>query len=251
MSNVAAISDSGGAENVSDQHQRRSKLLIVDADDLLVEMIETGLSLARPKWKVFAVSGPAEAMRMLEMDSDLDAIITEIEFDHSPERGKAFIRTVGRRWPEIPIFVMTGHDSDETRGLDTAETIAKPPDMDFLIGRVDRAIRRQKESWVRGISLPTFLQILELERKTCTVFVSHAGRVGEICFRKGKLIHAKLDSAQGEEALFAILSMREHSLRVIDQCEAAATISSGLDALLIEWSVRDDHRRRAPRQEEE
>lgn len=253
-----------GAEEVSDRLQDviravrdarklpAGNLLFVDPDDLLVEMIETGLSYSRPKWGVIATRHPSEALEVLSLHSELDAIITEVLFDRSVETGRAFVHEIGQRWPEIPLFVMTGLDRDETGRLDTAELIAKPPDMDFLVSRIDRAIRRQRESQVRGIALSTFLQILEIEQKTCTVVVSHRGRVGEVFFRGGKLQQARLGGTEGKEALFAMLSMREHSLRVIDRCDVDGGIAASLQSLLMEWSVRADHAKRggAPSVEE-
>jgi DNA-binding response OmpR family regulator len=245
---ATALSNRIGADDVKDEDRDKparlpltGNLLLVDPDDFLAEMIEHGLRLARPKWRVIVMRNPNEALALLERHSELDAILTEIVFDDSPEEGKSFITEVGRRWPDVPIFVMTARDPDEMGGLDTAEYIAKPPDMDFLVSRIDRAIRRQRESHVRGISLPTFLQILELERKSCTVFVSHAGRVGELYFREGRLIQARSGEREREEALFELLSMREHSLRVVDRCDAEAAIATPLASLLMEWSVREDH----------
>jgi DNA-binding response OmpR family regulator len=254
---ATALSRRIGADSVKNEDrdkqarlQLTGSLLLVDPDEFLAEMMEDGLRLARPKWGVVAVRHPNEALALLEANSELDAIVTEIVFDQSPEEGKRFVAEVGRRWPDIPVFVMTARDRDEVGGLDTAEYIAKPPDMDFLVSRIDRAIRRQRESRVRGISLPTFLQILELERKTCTVFVSHGGRVGELYFRDGRLVQARSGGSEGEEALFELLSMREHSLRVVDRCEADAAISTSLAALLMEWSVREDHARATARDQE-
>ena len=256
MHQLALVRNHIGAETVSDERPdpktaaretpkpRKGNLLFVDSDDFLIEMIESGLSLTRPKWQVIATRHPADALDVLKVHAELDAIITEIVFGRSSGTGKAFIREVSQRWPEIPIFVMTHLNPEETQGLDTAEYIAKPPDIDFLVSRVDRAIRKQRESLVRGISLATFLQIMEMERKSCTVIVSHGGRVGELYFRDGRLIQARLEEIEGEEALFRMLSMREHSLRVIDKCDADRRISSSLTSLLFEWSVREDHARR-------
>jgi len=245
----AAEASCSGAETVSPEPLNarvplKGNLLLVDADEFLIEMIESALSLARPKWSVLATRQPAEALEVLEKYSEFDAIVTDIAFHRSTQAGKAFVREVGRRWPDIPIFVMTHADRDETQGLDTAEFIAKPPDIDFLISRIDRTIRRQRESRVRGISLPTFLQIIELEQKTCTVIVSDRGRVGELYFREGKLIHARLDGTEGREALFGMLSMRDHNLRVIDKCDAERTIMASLTSLLMDWSIREDDARR-------
>ena len=246
----------GGAEQVNEERMdpgavapepgkpRKGNVLFVDPDDFLVDMIETGLSLSRPRWQIVSARNPSDALKLLEEHSELDAIITEIVFDKSLQAGKTFIREVAHRWPEIPIFVMTGVDPEETHGLETTESIAKPPDMDFLVSRVDRAIRRQRESVVRGIPLPTFLQIMEIEQKTCTVMVSHGGRVGEVYLRGGTLINARLDAMEGQEAFFALLSMRDHGLRVIDRCDADRKISTSLTSLLMEWSVRADHANR-------
>lgn len=223
---------------------RRGNILLVDDDDLLVEMVESGLHLARPSWSVIATRHPSEALDVLQQYSAFDAIVTEALFGLSPDAGRAFIREVGERWPDLPIFVMTSLSPDAIRGLDTSEFIAKPPDMDFLVSRVERAIRRQRESLVRGISLMTFLQILEIERKTCTLFVSHGGQVGELYFREGQLMQARLDAEQGKEALFSMLSVREHSLRMIDRCDVERTIGTSLASLLMEWAVREDDARR-------
>ncbi len=238
-----------GAHTVSDERSnvqrmpRRGNLLFVDADEFLLEMLTSALSLSRPRWSVIATHNPAEALEVLSQHSELDAIVTEIVFDDSEDAGRAFIREVAQRWPEIPVLAVTTLDRDEIRGLDTAEFIAKPPDIDFLVSRIDRIIRRQRESQVRGISLTTFLQILEIDQKTCTLHVSHAGRVGEIAFRDRKLVHARLGELEGKEALFAMLSMREHTLRVVDVCTATGA-AMPLASLLMEWSVREDHSRR-------
>lgn len=260
MAHPAFRPDYTGVEQVSDRLQDviravrdarklpAGNLLFVDPDDLLIEMIETGLSFSRPKWGVIAARHPAEALEVLSIHSELDAIITEMVFDRSADLGRAFIHEISGRWPEIPIFVMTRLAHDETRELDTSEHIAKPPDMDFLVSRIDRAIRRRRESQVRGIALSTFVQILEIEQKTCTVVVSHGGRVGEVFFRKGKLQQARLGDVEGKEALFRMLSMREHTLRVIDRCDVLCDVDApnafSLASLLMEWSVREDHGRR-------
>lgn len=239
-----------GAGNVSDERPRvqsaprRGNLLFVDADDFLLEMISSAFALSRPRWGVIAVQTPAEALDVLAQHAELDAIVTEVMFERSIDAGRAFLRELAERWPDIPVLALTTVDRDEMRGVDTAEFIAKPPDIDFLISRIDRVIRRQRESQVRGISLTTFLQILEIDQKTCTVYVSAGGRVGELCFRNGRLLRARLATLEGKDALFAMLSMREHTLRVVDSCAVESGPAMSLASLLMEWSVREDHTKR-------
>ncbi|HEX2836332.1 MAG TPA: DUF4388 domain-containing protein [Thermoanaerobaculia bacterium] len=239
-----------GAANVSGEHSRvssaprRGNLLFVDADDFLLEMISSAFALSRPRWGVIAVQTPAEALAVLAEHAELDAIVTEVSFERSIDAGRAFIQELTSRWPDIPVLALTTVDRDELRGVDTAEFIAKPPDVDFLISRIDRIIRRQRESQVRGISLTTFLQILEIDRKSCTLYVSAGGRVGELCFRDGRLLRARLAALEGKDALFAMLSMNEHTLRVVDSCAVESGTAMSLASLLMEWSVRADHTKR-------
>ncbi len=240
---IAGVSDQRpyGRDRRAGRIPLGGNLLFVDPDDLLIEIIESGLSLSRPGWGVIATHHPVEALAVLSRHSELDAIITELVFERSADTGRAFIREAASRWPDIPIFVMTTLGPAEAGDLDTAEFITKPPDMDFLVRRIDRAIRLQRVSQVRGISLPTFLQIMEADRKTCTVIVSRGGRVGEVYFRGGRLVQARIEGIEGKEALFAMLSLSEHSLRVIDGCDVDGSLSQSLSSLLMEWSVREDH----------
>ncbi|MFA6958445.1 MAG: DUF4388 domain-containing protein [Thermoanaerobaculia bacterium] len=265
MHNLALGPTLGGDEAMSEERldresagraaktPRKGNVLFVDQDEFLLDMIESGLSLSRPEWSVISTHHPAEALEVLAIYPKFDAIVTEVVFDRSVVVGKAFVHEAGQRYPEISIFVMTSRDPEEIRGLDAAEYIAKPPDIDFLVSRVDRAIRRQGESVVRGISLQTFLQIVELEKKTCTVIVSHGGRVGEVYLRAGQLIQARLDGTDGEDALFALLSMPDHAFRIVDRCDAERGIATSLTTLLMRWTLREDHKRRdgaAPREED-
>ena len=44
-----------------------------------------------------------------------------------------------------------------------------------------------------GVSLPSFLQMLEQERKSCTLIVNSEGRSGSFYFEDGELIDAVFD----------------------------------------------------------
>lgn len=230
---------------VVERKKPQDHVLLVDGDELLAEMIEAGLRCLRPRWKITVSPHPANALELLAADVEVGAIVTELVFGTSPEVGRTFVQELAERWPDVPVLLMTGLDRDETAGIEAAEHIAKPPDMDFLAARIERILRGRTESRLRGIALSTFLQILEMEQKTCTLLVSHGGRTGEIFLVRGKLRGARLGSLDAREALFEMLSMREHTLRVIDSCAAESSlVELSLGSLLMEWSIRQDHGRR-------
>lgn len=229
---------------VAERKKAHDHILLVDGDELLAEMIEAGLRCLRPRWSITVSPHPAQALELLAADIDVHAIVTELMFGGSSEVGHIFVQELAERWPDVPVLLMTGLDRDATGGLEAAEHILKPPDMDFLAARLDRLLRRRTESRLRGIALSTFLQILEMEQKTCTLLVSHGGRTGEIVLQRGTFRGARLGSLDPREALFAMLSMREHTLRVVDSCTTESSFELSLGSLLMEWSIRQDHARR-------
>ena len=97
---------------------------------------------------------------------------------------------------------------------------------------------------MRGIGLASFLQVIHLERKTCTLVVTGGGSRGQLWLRNGELIHAQAGRVSGKEAFFLILDWPSPVLTVEDRCDALATIQEGVQQLLLEYYVREDHRRR-------
>ena len=63
---------------------------------------------------------------------------------------------------------------------------------------------------LQGVSLPSFLQMLEQERKSCTVTITATnGKTGSFLFRDGRLIDAGYGEKVGLEAAYALLSLKE------------------------------------------
>lgn len=58
---------------------------------------------------------------------------------------------------------------------------------------------------IGGVSLSSFLQMLEQERKSCTLVVSSGDRQGSFYFNNGILIDAKCESEVGKDAAYRIL----------------------------------------------
>ncbi len=56
-----------------------------------------------------------------------------------------------------------------------------------------------------GVSLPSFLQMLEQERKSCTLIVSSEGRTGSFYFEDGELYDAMFEDQLGMAAAHSIL----------------------------------------------
>lgn len=88
-----------------------------------------------------------------------------------------------------------------------------------------------------GVSLTSFLQMLEQERKSCTLTVSSAeGRTGAFYFADGELIDAALDNLGGMDAAHAILRWGKPTFTVGMPRERERRITSPLAHLLLDLS---------------
>jgi hypothetical protein len=129
-------------------------------------------------------------------------------------------------------------------GLAYDVCVQRPPDVDELLSQADRLLRRSRQSVVRGISLASLLQVIQMERKTCTLSVSGGGAYGQLGLRDGELVHAQAGQATGREALFSILGWPAPVFTIEDRCEGPTNLRGEVQQLLLEYYVQQDHQRR-------
>jgi hypothetical protein len=67
---------------------------------------------------------------------------------------------------------------------------------------------------LHGISLPSFLQMAEMEQSSLTLHVSSAGRSGTLHVRQGQLIHAENDTSAGCDAAYRIISWDNTTIEI-------------------------------------
>lgn len=220
-------------------------LLLIDPDPLLQEMIETGLRLFNPSFVVLKADNPEAALPLLRRHK-IEVVITELEFPKAPGRtqksGLDLLLSLETLSPQLPVIVLTEAALDDFRDLLHARAfLAKPPDMDSLLHQVNQLVQENRESILRGISLESFLQVLEVERKTCTLTITSGHRVGRLYVHEGILIHAETEHFEAKAAAFAILSWPDYSIKIVEKCDAEPTITDRLNAILMEWCVNKDH----------
>jgi len=216
-------------------------LLLVDPDPLLQEMIETGLRLFNPSFVVLKADSPEMALLLLHRYK-VELVITELEFPRSGKRGIELLLDLETLSPRLPVIVLTEASLDDFRELLRARAfLAKPPDMDSLLHKVHQLVQESRESILRGISLESFLQVLEVERKTCTLTITSGHLVGRLYVHDGTLIHAETERYESKAAAFAMLSWPDYSIKIVEKCDVQPTITDRLNAILMEWCVNKDH----------
>lgn len=93
-----------------------------------------------------------------------------------------------------------------------------------------------------GISVPSFLQMIESEQKSCTLRVTYQGKTGYLYIKNGELIAAEANSLSKEKAAYEIIGWDEPVIEIKDTLPAKEKeILKPLMAILVEaYRLRDE-----------
>lgn len=219
------------------------RILVVETDPLLREILASGLHLHNRRYRATAVADPPSAYAALAA-VEYDLVLTGLELPLSPDLLR-FLGLLREVLPHVPVLLMTeATPGSLSAGLAFDVWVQRPPDMDEILAHADRLLRRSSQSVVRGISLASLLQVIQMERKTCTLSVSQGGSYGQLGLCDGELVHAQAGGVRGKEALFAILGWPSPVFTIEDVCEGPANLEGGVQQLLLEYYIQEDHQRR-------
>ena len=220
------------------------RILLVEDDDLLREIIAESLRISSAGCTVHAVSDGAHAMEQLGRQS-FDLIITDLclpEVD-----GLAVLSFLRERRIATPSIVITGQGTAGlealVRSLGARVFFHKPFDLDVLLVTADRfLLAGNKEDQVPAFTLPSFLQLMEIDGKTGAVRVlSTENREGWFAFENGKLISAMTLDCAGEKAALEILGWPAPEVRVFNKVELLVpNMHTSLTGLLLRSSQYQD-----------
>lgn len=95
-----------------------------------------------------------------------------------------------------------------------------------------------------NINLTDVLQVLSVNRKTCTLFLRKDEERGEIYLQEGKIIDAKVGELKGEQALFYLLDWEGADFFIGTSIESSINIriEKDLHSLIVDWIERRDGR---------
>jgi len=91
-----------------------------------------------------------------------------------------------------------------------------------------------------GVSLASFLQMLEQEKKSCTLVVHARDKSGSFYFDEGNLIDAECEGVVGMDAAHRLLAWRNPSFRVEAPEDRLRRIDQPLAHLLLNAAKRQD-----------
>lgn len=136
--------------------------------------------------------------------------------------------------------------------MGATQYLEKPLDFDVLADNIRQHVARDdSQGHIKGITLGTFLQFLEMEGKTCTLTVISNERIGSLYCLEGELINAKTETLEGEQAACEIIGWDETEIEINYLCEnKTKTIISPLSFVLMEsCKMKDEDSKQLEKQE--
>ncbi|WP_237244982.1 HD domain-containing phosphohydrolase [Sorangium cellulosum] len=235
------------AKLLSDRHQA----LIVDPDPEETTVLE--LRLLEQGFEVSIARNVAQARRELET-KDIEVVVSEIDLEE-PDAGLALRADAlklgfGRDKTWVILTAKTDRQTAQRAfDLGVDDFVSKPASTDVMAAKLRQLIeRRSSTAAPRGVSgslaemgLPDMIQILWHGRKTCALKIQANSMAGEIHFADGQVVHALWAGAQGEDAFYRMLTLREGDFR-LDPTFSPSTrsITASPEALLLEGMRRLD-----------
>ena len=102
------------------------------------------------------------------------------------------------------------------------------------------SMQKKDSNFVSGLPLTAFLQMLEQEQQTCSLFVSAEDKSGILFIKEGELIDAATDDVIGIEAANNILSWKDATIEMTDAEERTRKIHTPLTHLILQAAIKQD-----------
>jgi len=226
-----------------------TKILIVDDDKTFRLSLSEGLSELEEGYRIIAAENGKRAVSVLN-STKIDLVITDLKM---PEMdGFELIAYIRKHHPNLPTIVISAFGTPEiekgVKQMGALEFAEKPIDFDHLIQIISDTLNSKSSGIVRGISLSSFLQLIALEKKTCTLAVQTEEQKGVLYFTAGVLTDAESGKLSGEEAALKIIAWETAEIEIIGKnSKRKQKIHNPLDFIILEALRRkDEDNRLAP-----
>jgi CheY-like chemotaxis protein len=226
-------------------------ILVVDNDPIMLHTFVGLLKSQGSFLRVFSASNIQTTFETLAGE-EIHILITGMHM--SEMEAFELLSMLELKYPQTPIVVMTNNASSmlRTKIKQMASVIHfdQALDISLLTKRIFTELQIDYGGQIRGITLSSFLQMLELEGRSCTLQVTAKGKTGMIYMKDGKPAAAKMGLLTGKPAALHILTW-ENVLIDIDYAaqKAPREINTSLMNMLLESGrIVDEKQSQRPNQ---
>jgi len=232
------------------------KVLIVDDDHIWLRLIKKKFENYAETFTTLTALDGKEAVVSLKQNM-ISLVVTDMQM---PEMdGLALLAHLSENYPDIPVIIMTAYSTPSSKKtvLDggAAGYIEKPSVVEDLAKKIIKTLQKETEGGtLQTVPLDMFIQLIEMEQKTCTirVFNKITENKGILFFYKGDLMDARINNRQGNEAAYEIFAWDSVTLAIQDECAVKdKKIKGELQAILFDAMRMKDEAEGAPEDFEE
>ena len=219
-------------------------ILIVDDEETFLLSLRDGLSACTREFNLFTALNGKEAIAILK-ELPIDLVVTDLKMPVLD--GFDLIAYMSRVHPVTPVLVMSAFGTPEIderlREAGIPPCLEKPLELNTLVERILGELSGGGHGYVRGVSLPSFLQLIAMDRKTCTLSARADGRDGVLYFQDGEILDASTDEEWGIDAALDIATWEGVEMELKSECrKTRKTIKESLTCILLEAFRRRDER---------
>ena len=221
------------------------KVLIVEDDPALQKFLGQRLEKYAHKFTTIQAYNGEEAIEILSRRY-ISLLVTDIVMPKVD--GLSLLSYINNNYPQIQCIVMTGHRSSKLEKKlqddNIIQLFKKPFHLDALTQAILQALDQDVPDGVlKGISVSSFLQMIEMEGKTCLFEVRSPGiGKGVFYFQDGIVFDATFGDLKGDEAAIQMIWMNnaEISFRRVPIGKMEQKITRPLTALIMEAMQQKD-----------
>lgn len=218
------------------------KILIVDDEKSFLLSLRDGLSVHKDKFQIVTAENGREAVEVLRSTS-IDLLVTDLKLPVM--NGFELLAWTSRHQPQLPVIVMSAFGTPEIEArlakMDTLQFLDKPLDIQMLEEGIFNGLNAGGKSFIRGISLATFLQLMKVEKKNCTLKVSNSKRSAYLYVSRGELIDAEMGDQSGLAVALEVVGWSDAEIEMDGICRRQKdVIQLPMEHLLIEAFKRKD-----------
>ena len=194
-------------------------VLIVDDEETLLLIIESRFEDYKDQFKVLTACNGKEAIDILESNV-VDFVITDLNMPILD--GIELLAHMSANYPTTPAIAMTAFSTPDVEAklekMGTLRIMDKPVDLDVLAHTVLEGLARSYQGGTLScVSVSNFLQLINMEEKTCLVEAHSEGQKrGFFNFHQGELFDATCGDLKGEAACYEMIAWDNVQLYIKD-----------------------------------
>ncbi len=226
-------------------------ILVVDTDSVMLHTFVGLLKSQSNFLRVLSAAGVEPALDALA-DEAVDILITGMHM--SEVDTFELLDRLTQDYPDLRIFVMTNNASAmfraKVRQMPSAIHFDQALDVSMLTKRIFTELQIDYGGQIRGIALASFLQLMELEGRSCALQITAKGKTGTIYIKGGKPVAARMGLLTAKPAILHVLTW-ENVLIDIDYAaqDVVKEITTPLMNLLLESGrIVDEKQNQRPNQ---